>query len=85
LLIWRDENIFVLALTFRRGCIVKGKVGNREFLLLLQAVTPRRGDSVKELGDKTKDLTLNEFLEMVRKVEDELLKRDDLKWASGKR
>ena len=61
---------------------MKGEVGNREFLLFLQAVTPRRGDSVKELRDKTKDLTLDEFLRMVKRVEDELLKRD-VKWASG--
>jgi len=35
---------------------VKGRLGNREFLLLLQGVTPRRGDSVKELRDETMDL-----------------------------
>jgi len=80
LLILKERKyISVLALTFRVGCIVKGKLGNREFLLLLQAVTPRRGDSVKELRDKTKDLTLDEFLETVRKVEDDLLRRDGLK------
>ena len=63
---------------------MKGRLGNRDFLLHLRAVTPRRGDSVKELRDKTKDLTLDEFLEMVRRVEDELLKRD-VKWASGRK
>ena len=35
---------------------MKGRLGNREFLLLLQWVTPRRGDSVKELRDETMDL-----------------------------
>ena len=55
---------------------MKEKLSDRDFLLFLQAVTLRRGDSVKELRDKTKDLTLDEFLEMVRRVEDELLKRD---------
>jgi hypothetical protein len=58
---------------------MRDRLSNREFLLFLQAVTPRRGDSVKELRDKTKDLTLDEFLRMVKRVEDELLKRDDLK------
>ena len=73
------EYIIILALTFRGGCIMRDRLSNMDFLLHLQAVTPRRGDSVKELRDKTKDLTLDEFLEMVRKVEDELLKRDGLK------
>ena len=35
---------------------MKGWLGNREFLLFLQAVTLRRGDSVKELRDETMDL-----------------------------
>jgi hypothetical protein len=35
---------------------VKGEVGNREFLLFLQAVTLRKGDSVKELRDETMDI-----------------------------
>ena len=58
---------------------MRGRLSDRDFLLFLQAVTLRRGDSVKELRDKTKDLTLDEFLEMVRRIEDELLKRDDLR------
>ena len=63
---------------------MRGRLSDRDFLLFLQAVTLRRGDSVKELRDKTKDLTLDEFLEMVRRVDDELLKRD-VKWASGRK
>jgi hypothetical protein len=62
---------------------MRDRLSDREFLLFLQAVTLRRGDSVKELRDKTKGLTLDEFLRMVKKVEDELLKRD-VKWASGR-
>ena len=59
---------------------MKEKLSDRDFLLFIQAVTLRRGDSVKELRDRTKDLTLDEFLETVRKVEDGLLlKRDGLK------
>jgi len=79
LILEERKYIIVLALTFRGGCIMRDRLSNREFLLFLQAVTPRRGDSVKELRDKTKDLTLDEFLEMVRRIEDELLKRDDLR------
>jgi len=79
LILEERKYIIVLALIFRGGCIMKKKLSDRDFLLFIQAVTPRRGDSVKELRDKTKDLTLDEFLEMVRRIEDELLKRDDLK------
>jgi hypothetical protein len=47
---------YCFSIDFSWGCIVKGRLGNREFLLLLQGVTPRRGDSVKELRDETMDL-----------------------------
>jgi len=48
--------IIVLALTFRGGCIMRERLSDRDFLLFLQAVTLRRGDSVKEWRDETMDL-----------------------------
>jgi hypothetical protein len=35
---------------------MRGRLSDRDFLLFLQAVTLRRGDSVKELRDETMDL-----------------------------
>jgi len=51
--------------------ILKKELSSEEFLMFLQTITPKSGDSVKELDEKTKNLTLDEFLKLVRKVEEE--------------
>ena len=49
--------------------ILEKELTNEEFLIYLQAVTKRAGNSVKELREKTKDLTLNKVVEMAKKFE----------------
>ena len=41
-----------------------------EFLIYLQAITKRAGDSVKELREETKGLSLNKVVEMAKKFEE---------------
>jgi len=53
--------------------ILKRELSSREFLLFLQAITPKEGDSVKELEEKTKDLTLDDVLKLIKKAEKEYL------------
>jgi len=43
-------------------------------MIFLRAITPKRGDSVKELREKTEDLTLDEVLELVKNAEKKYLK-----------
>lgn len=60
----RSEEVMVKALK-----ILEKELTNEEFLIYLQAVTKRAGNSVKELREKTKDLTLNKVVEMAKKFE----------------
>jgi len=53
--------------------ILKRELSSREFLLFLRAITPKEGDSVKELEEKTRDLTLDDVLKLIKKVEKEYL------------
>jgi len=39
--------------------ILRKELSAEEYLIYLQAITPRMGDSVKELREKTKDLSLD--------------------------
>ena len=43
---------------------------NEEFLIHLQAIARRAGDSVKELREATKGLGLNKVVEMANKFEE---------------
>ena len=52
--------------------ILKRELSSKEFLTFLQAITSKSGDSVKELEEKTKNLTMDDFLKLVKKVEEEL-------------
>ena len=52
--------------------ILKRELSSKEFLIFLQAITPESGDSVKELKEKTKNLTMDDFLKLIKKVEEEL-------------
>jgi len=52
--------------------ILKRELSSKEFLTFLQAITPKSGDSVKELEEKTKNLTMDDFLKLIKKVEEEL-------------
>ena len=52
--------------------ILKRELSSKEFLMFLQAITPKSGDSVKELEEKTKNLTMDDFLKLIKKVEEEL-------------
>ncbi len=52
--------------------ILRKELNSKEFALFLQAITPKRGDSVKELDEKTKNLTMDEILQIIKKVEEKL-------------
>ena len=54
--------------------ILRRELTDEEFLLYLQAITPKKGDSVKEIEEKTKDLTFDEILKMAKEAEKKLLK-----------
>jgi len=41
----------------------------KEFFIYLQAITKRAGDSVKELREKTKGLSLDKVVEIAKKFE----------------
>ena len=54
--------------------ILRRELTDEEFLLYLQAITPKKGDSVKEIEEKTKDLTFDEILKMAKEAEKKHLK-----------
>jgi len=54
--------------------ILKRELTDEEFLLYLQAITPKIGDSVREIEEKTKDLTFEDVLKMARDAEKRYLK-----------
>ena len=54
--------------------ILSKELSSRELMIFLRAITPKRGDSVKELREKTEDLTLDEVLELVKNAEKKYLK-----------
>ena len=61
----RSEEVMLKALK-----ILEKELTNEEFLIYLQTITKRAGDSVKELREKTRDLSLNKVAEMARKFEE---------------
>lgn len=61
----RGEEVMLKALK-----ILEKELTNEEFLIYLQTITKRAGDSVKELREKTRDLSLNKVAEMARKFEE---------------
>ncbi len=61
----RSEEVMVKALK-----ILEKELTNEEFLIYLQTITKRAGDSVKELREKTKGLSLNKVVEMAKKFEE---------------
>ena len=60
----RSEEVMVKALK-----ILEKELTNEEFLIYLQAITKRAGDSVKELREKTKGLSLDKVVEIAKKFE----------------
>jgi hypothetical protein len=60
----RSEEVMVKALK-----ILEKELTNEEFLIYLQTITKRAGDSVKELREKTKGLSLDKVIEMAKKFE----------------
>jgi len=50
--------------------ILEKELTNEEFLIYLQTITKKAGNSVKELREKTRDLSLNKVAEMARKFEE---------------
>ena len=49
--------------------ILKRELTNEEFAIYLQQITKRSGDSVKELREKTKNLSLEDFVKMNKKYQ----------------
>ena len=49
--------------------ILKRELTNEEFAIYLQQITKRSGDSVKELREKTKNLSLEDFVKMIKKYQ----------------
>ena len=49
--------------------ILERELTNEEFLIYLQAITKRAGNSVKELREYAKNLSLNKVVEMAKKFE----------------
>jgi len=49
--------------------ILEKELTNEEFLIYLQTITKRAGDSVKELREKTKGLAIDKVVEMAKKFE----------------
>ena len=56
----------VLAKAFK---ILRKELSVEEYLIYLQAITPKMGDAVKELREKTKDLSLANVIENAKDVE----------------
>jgi len=61
----KSEEVMLKALK-----ILEKELTNEEFLVYLQAITRRAGDSVKELREKTKGLSLNKVVEIAKKFEE---------------
>ncbi len=57
----KSEEVMVKALK-----ILERELSSEEFLIYLQTITERTGDSVKELRDKTGKLSLDEVLKLVK-------------------
>jgi len=49
--------------------ILKREHTNEEFAIYLQQITKRSGDSVEELREKTKNLSLEELAKMIKKYQ----------------
>jgi hypothetical protein len=49
--------------------ILKKELTNEEFAIYLQQITKRTGDSVKELREKTKNISLEDFVKMIKKYQ----------------
>lgn len=50
--------------------ILRKELSAEEYLIYLQAITPRIGDAVKELREKTKDLSLEDIVEKAKDFEE---------------
>ena len=57
----KSEEVMVKALK-----ILERELSSEEFLIYLQTITERIGDSMKELRDKTGNLSLDEVLKLVK-------------------
>ncbi|WP_457550674.1 hypothetical protein [Archaeoglobus sp.] len=60
----KSEDVLIKALR-----ILKRELTEEEFAIYLQQITKRSGNSVKELREKTKNLTIEELVEMIRKYQ----------------
>jgi len=60
----KGEEVMVKALR-----ILKRELTNEEFAIYLQQITRRSGNSVEELREKTKDLTLDDLVKMIKKYQ----------------
>lgn len=60
----KSEKVMIKALK-----ILEKELSAEEFLIYLQTVTKRAGDSVVELREKTKNLSLDEVIEMSKHYE----------------
>ena len=49
--------------------ILRKELSAEKYLIYLRAITPRRGDVVKELSEKTKGLSLENVVEKVKEFE----------------
>lgn len=49
--------------------ILKKELSKEEYLVYLQAITPRIGDATKELGELTKRMKLEDILQKAKKME----------------
>jgi len=49
--------------------ILKRELTNEEFAIFLQQIVKRSGDSVKELREKTENLSLDDFVKMIKKYQ----------------
>ncbi len=49
--------------------ILKRELTNEEFAIFLQHIVKRSGDSAKELREKTENLSLDEFIKMIKKYQ----------------
>jgi len=49
--------------------ILKRELTNEEFAIYLRQITKRSGDSVEELREKTKNLSLEDLAKMIKKYQ----------------
>jgi hypothetical protein len=49
--------------------ILKKELSKEEYLIYLQAITPRIGDATKELRELTKKMSLEDILQKAKKTE----------------